>query len=765
MLFPCKEKVNNLEFYGMKKSKLLILSIPLILSSCQKGENSQSSTNSEGSFISSSVEESSSDHAISSELQKCLDLIVNARKDYENPLSENEIIKNAGFSSNETLKADTDTLLRLLKGAFSSLMEKKEKVGSRLYAGYFGSQDSIYTDSAEGKEAFNWFNSYGLWGSSPYYGDMEIDSSVTKTYLQRIFSYLGSSAKNDFYTYSNEDRLFDSSMTTKWNESYYEQRMVDQTNIYDFYVNFFNKQAPALYKDYSNGVGLESFKQYADTIKNSTTSNIWDDMLEVSTNTGSYLFSFAEIGVSSDYPIILSAENFYKAFTSESVKETTINSIFSSFGYDENTSKSLTSSLTSAFEKIASHGESSYGGNASFEKYFQAQVGEGNAYITSTDKFSSSLFSYLSDGISEENIESIKAFYIATLAFNYSALLPTSIREGLGLTSEGEKGTFLKLTSTALQSYFVNTYYASEVGKKSIDKAFSLGKEVASTIKERLSVNNWLTKDGQEAISKKLSNLDFSISGLTDTNKSYKVTLDTSSLASALKDGYVCFWNDFREESKTLTKLSLNERYTDLFLPNAYYTDKTNRITITTALITSYGDDLINLSNERLYGPFTVVLSHEITHSIDSSCIYYDENGNYVEGSILSEKDIQAYQEKQDKVKKVHLFEAMPAALQDPSTTLGEDIADIGGLTIAETIYGKYTNETNWDSFYKETSRHFFTACSSSEWEKTYYEDTHSWGKARVNSLLSNSKNFSTYYKLSENDGMYLSSDDQVVVW
>ena len=761
-MFSCKEKVNNLEFYGMKKSKLLILSIPLILSSCQKGENNQpSSANNE--------ESSSSTYVISDEMQKCLDLIVNARNDYDNPLTENQIIKNAGFSSNETLKANMDTILRLLKSAFSSLMEKKEKVGSRLYSGYFGDQDSVHVETSEGKEAFNWFNSYGLWGSDPYYGDQEADSNETRVLLQRIFSYLGASAKNDFFTYSNEDRLFNSSITAKWNESYYEQRLVDTSNIYDFYVNFFDKEAPALYKDYSNGVGLNSLKQYADTIKNSTITNVWDNMTEVSTNTGSYLLSYLEIGGSdsptSDFSIVLTAENFYKAFTSESLKETTISNVFSSFGYDENTSKELAKSLASAFENISIHGNSTYGENASFEKYLQSQVGEGNDYKASADNFSNYLLSYLSDGITEKNIESIKALYIAALAFNYSALLPKNIRDELGLTSEGDKGAFLKLTSTALQSYFTNTYYASDIGKKSIDKVFSLGNEVASTIKERLSVNNWLTKDGQEAISKKLSNLKFIVSGLTDSNKSYDVTIDTSSLASALKGGYTSFWNDLRKESKTLNCLLLHERYTDLFLPNAYYVDRTNSVTITTALITSYGGDLVNLSNEKLYGPFLTVLSHEITHSIDSSCIYYDENGNYIEDSILSQKDIQAYLAKQEQVKKVHVFEAMPGVMQDASVTLGEDIADIGGLTIAEKIYEKYAKETNWDSFYKEIARGLFSTCSRSDWDSQYHEDNHSWGKARANSLFSNSKNFSTYYKLSKNDGMYVSSDDQVVIW
>ena len=731
---------------------------PLLLASCSPSS----------SEAAASVDVSTC--SLAPELKQSLEMIASARKGYESPLSEGEILALAGYKNGDSIEADCDSLLRLLQGAFSSLMEKAGKVGSRLYMGYYEESESN-SDDPKGKAAHAWLSSYGLWGKEPFLGSEKISLQTTRTLLQRIFSYLGAAPQEDYFTYANSDRLFDPSVLTGPGDDYYVQKIVEQANIEDFYLSFLNQDSPSLYADFSNGVGLGGLKGYADKIKGASASSFWEVMKEVSSSSGAYLFSlngfFAKKEGEAHNRISLSDKDALKALKRLVEKPSSLNKLFASFGYDASSSASLTNDLISYFEAIDPLAPEMDPSSISegLASYIKAQVGESYAYSFSGGNLMKTI-TYLGHDLNEGNLPEAKAFSIAMLAYAYRALLDKDARAELDFASGEDRADFLSLTSNALQCYFVNAYSSSAEGKKSYAKANELGKKAVSLIEERLPQNAWLSLEGQKAVSDKLSQLEFVVGATSEAHPSFSLSVDASSLEKALGTGMVSYWENIREDGAKIGDADmLSFLYDDILMPNAMYDFSNNSVDITLGLLTSYGGDLSSLGDEIVYGAFLTALTHEITHSIDSSGIYYDGEGKKVDGSILGETDIASYEAKQEKVKALHAYETLPGCLQDSDTTLSEDIADFSALAIAEKIYAEKASSPDWESFYKSIARHFYSVCSYSSWETKYHTDVHSFGKPRVNSLFANSPNFASFYNVSELNGMYAAPSAQVVVW
>ena len=698
-------------------------------------------------------------------------MVVSARSGYDSPLSKGEILALGGYSNGDAIKADCNALIRILKGAFSSLIEKKERVGSRLYAAYSGDFPAVYSEDAKAKEALEWFYSYGLWNGDAFSGDQEIDLAFTRRLLQRIFSYLGAKPEEDYYTYANNDRLFNSSLKVSSGDSFYEQKIVEQSGIDDFYVSFLNSDSPSLYSDFAKGAGLGSLKAYADKILGATASNFWEVMTEVSSSSGAYLFSLngffpAKEGDERPVRISLGDGDSLKALKKLIEKPSSLRKLFSSFGYDSSTSSSLCEALSSYFSSLEPLAPEFDPSSLSEEMkgYVTSQVGDNYPYSFSGSSLMKTV-TYLGHGLDEKSLKEGKAYAVSMLAYAYRALLDKGTREELGFSSSrGDEGDFLSLTQDALKCYFVNEYSSSEKGKESYAKARELGEEARDLIIERLPGNAWLSEKGQEAIRNKLGKIEFVVGATCEAHPSFDLEVDASSLEKALSSGYSSYWKAIRGEDAQDPDL-LNSLYGDLLMPNASYNYYNHTVDLTLGLLCSYGNDLASLPSEELYGCFLLAFTHEITHSIDAEGVTYDERGEKVDGSILGEADLEAYEKKQEKVKALHVYESLPGAMQDSDVTLSEDIADFSGLAISEKIYAKHSSKTDWEAYYKAIARHFYSACSYASWTILYYQDVHSFGKPRVNALFANSPNFISYYKVNELNGMYAAPSDQVVVW
>jgi predicted metalloendopeptidase len=114
---------------------------------------------------------------------------------------------------------------------------------------------------------------------------------------------------------------------------------------------------------------------------------------------------------------------------------------------------------------------------------------------------------------------------------------------------------------------------------------------------------------------------------------------------------------------------------------NAYYEPTLNEIVFPAGILQApffdpKADDAVN------YGGIGMVIGHELTHGFDDEGRNYDAQGNLKEW--WTEADAKAYESRQDLVvKQYDAYEALPGLKLNGKLTLGENIADLGGLKIS----------------------------------------------------------------------------------
>jgi putative endopeptidase len=114
---------------------------------------------------------------------------------------------------------------------------------------------------------------------------------------------------------------------------------------------------------------------------------------------------------------------------------------------------------------------------------------------------------------------------------------------------------------------------------------------------------------------------------------------------------------------------------------NAYFNPLQNEIVFPAGILQPpffdvEADDAVN------YGAIGVVIGHEITHGYDDKGRQYDADGNL--NDWWTEKDAKEFDARAEKVEHQYAnYEALPGLKVNGKLTLGENIADLGGTTIA----------------------------------------------------------------------------------
>ncbi len=120
---------------------------------------------------------------------------------------------------------------------------------------------------------------------------------------------------------------------------------------------------------------------------------------------------------------------------------------------------------------------------------------------------------------------------------------------------------------------------------------------------------------------------------------------------------------------------------------NAYYSPTLNEIVFPAGILQppffdANADDAVN------YGGIGAVIGHEMTHGFDDSGSQYDADGNLK--NWWTPEDRKAYDSRTDMVvKEFDAFKALPDQNVNGKLTLGENIADLGGVKIAYAAWQK----------------------------------------------------------------------------
>jgi hypothetical protein len=263
---------------------------------------------------------------------------------------------------------------------------------------------------------------------------------------------------------------------------------------------------------------------------------------------------------------------------------------------------------------------------------------------------------------------------------------------------------------------------------------------VKKSFRERLINNKWMDKITKEIAIKKLDKIkeDIYESKLIDYN-------DMNELTNIYYEN-IHIINEYLFKKK-IDELYMKGRYFygNIYNINAFYETTNNEIIFPYGILKApyyYNTDINNIQNLEIiaynFGAIGSVIGHEIIHGFDDQGRLFDENG-YLKNwwQPESEKEYIALNEKIGKLYEVHKI--------NPELTMGENIADIGGVRISLSAFkillkekGKELDDKLLSNFLKGWAMVWRGKLTKEEGENRLLNDPHSPIRLRVNIPLNN---------------------------
>ena len=211
---------------------------------------------------------------------------------------------------------------------------------------------------------------------------------------------------------------------------------------------------------------------------------------------------------------------------------------------------------------------------------------------------------------------------------------------------------------------------------------------------------------------------------------------------------------------------------------NAYYNPLANEIVFPAAILQApfFNPEASDAEN---YGGIGVVIGHEMSHGFDDQGCNFDAKGNMT--NWWTAEDAQAFQtltkglaDQFDKI------EILPGLMANGSYTLGENIGDQGGLRVSHTAFldsqkakgvdvnsedARIDGFTPEQAFYLNYANIWATNMRDAEKRNLTIGDVHSLAENRVNVTLRNITPFLKAFGIKPGDKLYLSPEEQVIIW
>ncbi|MCL2596304.1 MAG: M13 family metallopeptidase [Paludibacter sp.] len=318
----------------------------------------------------------------------------------------------------------------------------------------------------------------------------------------------------------------------------------------------------------------------------------------------------------------------------------------------------------------------------------------------------------------------------------------------------------------AVGQIYVKQYFPPEAKKRMVD----LVKNLQTAFGQRIDALTWMGDSTKQKAHEKLATFHIKI-GYPDKWRDYS-KLDIK------KDSYyenMVRVNQFQLDymlSKLGKPVDKDEWLMTPQTVNAYYSPSTNEICFPAAILQPPFFDM-NADDAFNYGAIGVVIGHEMTHGFDDQGRQFDKDGNLKDW--WTAEDAQRFNERAQVM--VNVFDNIEVATGvhgNGKFTLGENIADYGGLRISFLAYQNATKNNALpvaDGFTPE--QRFFLAYAGvwagnirpEEILNLTKSDPHSLGKWRVNGQVPQQDSWYAAFNITEADPMYVQPDKRVDIW
>lgn len=205
---------------------------------------------------------------------------------------------------------------------------------------------------------------------------------------------------------------------------------------------------------------------------------------------------------------------------------------------------------------------------------------------------------------------------------------------------------------------------------------------------------------------------------------------------------------------------------------NAYYNPTTNEICFPAAILQPPFFDM-NADDAFNYGAIGVVIGHEMTHGFDDQGRQYDKDGNLRDW--WTPEDAARFTERAQVLEdQFNSIEVLPGVYANGAFTLGENIADNGGLEVSYNAFKEAMQASPLASVDGFTADQRFFLAYANVWagnirdeeiRKLTKNDPHSLGRWRVDGTLPNIDAWYEAFDVKEGDKMYLSPEQRAKIW
>jgi putative endopeptidase len=320
----------------------------------------------------------------------------------------------------------------------------------------------------------------------------------------------------------------------------------------------------------------------------------------------------------------------------------------------------------------------------------------------------------------------------------------------------------------AIGQLYVKEYFPPEAKQKMIELVGNL----RESLRQRIEHLTWIGPETKKEAQAKLEKMNVKV-GYPDKWRDYsglKIT-DDSYVMNILNSGNFEFVYEMNKVGKPVDRTEWGMTPQTV---NAYYEPSKNEIVFPAGILQPpffnlNADDAVN------YGGIGLVIGHEMTHGFDNIGRQFDKDGNLRDWWTAA--DVKSFNEHTGiLVEEFNNFEVLDSLFINGKLTLGENIADLGGATVAYNAYqlslqGKPSVEpidgfTGNQRFFLSFAQIWRNNMKEQQLRKRVLTDEHSPARYRVNGTVFNMPEFyAAFPEVKSGDKLFREEAMRPVIW